>query len=56
MKFLRSGLVIVDQEDEAEANENNNRSRNNRIEYENYGSDDESEVPTESLARMIWKQ
>ena len=55
MRFLRSGLVIVDQEDEDETNENNSRGRNNRIEYENYGSDDESEVPTESSARMIKK-
>lgn len=55
MRFLRSGLVIVDQEDENEANENSNRGRNNQIEYENYGSDDESEVPTESSAKMIKK-
>jgi hypothetical protein len=53
VRFHRSGLVIIDQEDENEANEHDNRSRNNQIEYENYGSDDESEMPTESSAKAV---
>lgn len=55
MRYHRSGLVIIDQEDDNETNEHGSGSRNNQIEYENYGSDDESEVPAESSAKVIKK-
>ena len=56
VRFHRSGLVVIDQEDERETNERgNSRGRSNQVEYESYGSDDESEVPTESSAQAIKK-
>ena len=55
MRYHRSGLVVIDQEDENETNEHGNRSRNNQVEYESYGSDDESEMLTESSSKAIKK-
>ena len=55
MRYHRSGLIIIDQEDENETNERGNTSRNNRVEYESYGSDDESKMLTESSAKAIKK-
>ena len=55
VRYHLSGLIIIDQEDENETNERSNTSRNNQVEYESYGSDDKSEMLTESSAKAIKK-
>ena len=55
MRYHRSaGLTIIDQEDDDETNEHGSTSRD-LVDYESYGSDNESAMPADSSLMMLKK-